>query len=286
MRLLATGAGGMTGRELADQALRRGWDCAALTRAELDISNFDAVRKSIAAFKPDVVINAAAYTAVDDAERNETEAMRVNAAGATNVARASSENGAAVIHISTDYVFDGKSDRPYLPADETGPIGAYGRSKLAGEVGVRSHAERHLIVRTSWVYSDNGRNFVLTMLRIGAKKSEINVVNDQRGSPTSAIDLADALLSAADAMHRDRNVTGTYHFSNSGVATWYEFAKEIFHDRPGKWAKVIPIDTASYPTPAKRPAWSVLNSSSFQQDFGITPRPWQQALRDVLQRIQ
>jgi len=183
-------------------------------------------------------------------------------------------------------VFDGKSNRPYLPSDPVHPLGAYGRSKLAGEIGVRAAAQRHLIVRTSWVYSDYGRNFVLTMLRLGAEKTEINVVNDQYGSPTSALDLAAALLSAAGAMHQNPAVRGTYHFSNSGVTTWYDFAREIFHDRPGQRPVINPIDTSSYPTPAKRPAWSVLDCSSFERDFKVRPRAWQEALHEVLERIQ
>jgi dTDP-4-dehydrorhamnose reductase len=286
MRLLVTGAGGMTGAKVNAQSVQRGWECRALTRAELDISDSEAVREAIASYRPDVVINAAAYTAVDDAEQHEALATRVNADGAGNVARAANESGAAVIHISTDYVFDGKSSRPHLPTDPVGPLGAYGRSKLAGEIAVRTEAERHLIVRTSWVYSEKGRNFVLTMLRIGATTREIKVVNDQHGCPTSASDLALALLAAADSMNRDRGMSGTYHFSNSGVTTWYDFAKEIFHVRGGVAPVIIPIPSASYPTPAKRPSWSVLDCSSFARDFGVSPRPWQEALRDVLGRTQ
>ncbi len=286
MRVFVTGAGGMTGTEVVDQSMKRGWACKASTHAQLDISDYEAVLSSVMSYRPDVVINAAAYTAVDDAERDEERATLVNGLGAGNVARAANEAGAAVIHISTDYVFDGRSTQPYLPTDKVGPINAYGRSKLAGEAAVRESARRHLIVRTSWVYSDKGHNFVLTMLRLGANNRAINVVDDQHGSPTSAADLAQALLHAAELMQRDEHVAGTYHYSNSGVTTWYDFAKTVFELRGGPVPTVNAISSASYPTPAQRPSWSVLDCRSFERDFNITSRPWAAAVGDVLRRLQ
>lgn len=285
MRLVVTGAGGMVGSEVSRQAPDRGWDCVAFTRAQLDLAQDDAVFTAIGSAKPDVIINAGAYTAVDRAEADEDKATLVNGHGAANVARAAHAAGAAMIHISTDYVFDGEANEPYRPSDRTNPINAYGRSKLAGEIKVRSACPRHLIVRTSWVYSHDGQNFVRTMLRLGAAGNELKVVDDQHGSPTCAADIAGALITAAEAMCKNTSVTGTYHFANSGVTTWYDFARTIFEMR-GLNVPVQPISTAEYPTTARRPLWSVLDCTSFETDFGVTPRPWQAALRETLDRIQ
>src|SRR5215216_2847358 len=189
MKVLITGAGGMTGAELVRQAQDRSWDVVALTRSDLDISDADAVEGIIGRDRPDVIINAAAYTAVDAAEENAESAMAVNAAGAQNLARSAKINGAQILHISTDYVFDGESKEPYLPDDRPAPINAYGESKLAGEMAVRAACPEHVIVRTSWVYSHEGKNFVKTMLRAAEEKSEVRVVDDQYGCPTSSQDL-------------------------------------------------------------------------------------------------
>lgn len=285
MRLVVTGAGGMVGSEVSRQAMRRGWDCIAFTRSDLDISEDSAVSSAIITAKPDVVINAGAYTAVDRAEAEEDKATLVNGHGAANVARAAQAAQAGIIHISTDYVFDGEANEPYRPSDRTNPINAYGRSKLSGEIKVRSACQRHLIVRTSWVYSHEGHNFVRTMLRLGAAENEIKVVDDQHGSPTSAADLAGALVTAAQVMYKNPSLAGTYHFTNSGVATWYDFARTIFELR-GLTVPLRPLSTAEYPTPAMRPLWSVLDCTSFETDFGVTPRPWRAALRETLDRIQ
>lgn len=286
MRLMVTGAGGMAGAEVRRQAVEREWECSSFTRNQLDITDADAVIDAVMASVPDIVVNAAAYTAVDDAERDEERATLVNGAGARNVADAARKVGATVIHISTDYVFDGTSSQPYLPSDRVNPLGAYGRSKLAGEIAVRESHARHLILRTSWVYSHEGRNFVRTMLRIASDRPSIDVVNDQHGSPTSAHDLARAILDAAELMQRNASLQGTYHFSNSNVTTWYDFAKEIFQLHHGTAPVINATTSASYRTAAKRPEWSVLDCASFEHDFGITRRPWQEALRDVLAELQ
>jgi dTDP-4-dehydrorhamnose reductase len=275
----------MTGAELARQCGERGWDCAAFTRDQLDITDFRAVEAAVGNSTPDVVVNAAAYTAVDEAEQHELEATLINALGARNVAHAAASAGALIVHISTDYVFDGASRRAYRPAELPTPVNAYGRSKYAGEVGVEGVAPRHLILRTSWVYSHEGRNFVRTMIRLGQERSSINVVNDQHGSPTSAHDLAQAILDAAGIMVRNPSLTGIYHFSNSGVTTWYDFANEIFQMRGASAPVINPISSAEYPTPAERPEWSVLDCTSFEKEFGIRRRPWQAALADVLGQI-
>jgi dTDP-4-dehydrorhamnose reductase len=281
-RLLVFGAGGMTGWEITQRAAARGFDCTAVTREEADISDASAVRAAVADAKPDVVVNAAAYTAVDKAEADRDAAMRINAGGAGNVAKAGAEHGAGVVHISTDYVFDGRATTPYPPEHHPNPIGAYGESKLAGEEAVRSGAHRHVIVRTSWVFSHRGRNFVRTMLERGRAGQSLRVVNDQFGRATSAADLADTLLTAAARLVDDESVRGTYHFANAGVTTWYDFARAIF-ELAGVSAIVEPITTADFPTAAKRPAYSVLDTTSMQHTFGVKPRHWRDALRETLE---
>lgn len=283
-RLLVFGAGGMTGWEIAHRAAAHGFDCTAVTRAEADISDASAVRAAVAHAEPDAVINAAAYTAVDRAEGDRDAAMRINAGGAGNVAIAAAEHGAAVVHISTDYVFDGRATTPYPPGHHPNPVGAYGESKLAGEEAVRAGSQRHVIVRTSWVFSHRGRNFVRTMLDRGRAGQPVRVVNDQFGRPTSAAHLADALLIAAARLADDESVRGTYHFANAGVTTWYDFARAIF-ELSGTPAIIEPITTAAFPTAAKRPAYSVLDTTSMQQTFGVKPRPWRDALRETLELI-
>lgn len=286
MKVMVTGASGMTGGELARQARALGWKCAAFTRAELDISDAAAVAAAAGSERPTVILNAAAYTAVDASESNRETAMRVNRDGARNVARAAASVGASVVHISTDYVFDGTSTRPYLPTDPVNPLGAYGESKEAGERAVREECAAHLIVRTSWVYSHEGRNFVRTMLRAAAEGQEsLRIVSEQHGSPTSSADLAAALLSAAERFRGEGSLAGTYHFSNSGITTWYDFASAVFELRGGPAPRLIPVSTSEYPAVACRPAYSVLDTTSFQNAFGVTPRAWREALRDTLQRI-
>ena len=275
----------MVGAEVARRAARAGWDCASATHAELDITDGAAVSSAVRDARPDIVINAAAYTAVDKAEADEQRATLVNKTGAHNVAVAAEASGAGIIHISTDYVFDGEANEAYRPTDATNPINAYGRSKLGGELAVQEACKRHLIVRTSWVYSHEGHNFVRTMLRVAGSGAALRVVDDQQGAPTSALDIAAALIKAAATM-AERPVAGTYHFTNSGVTTWYDFANAIFEMRGLTDQQVIPISTAEYPTPAKRPAWSVLDCSTFEKEFAVTPRTWRSALRETLNRIQ
>jgi dTDP-4-dehydrorhamnose reductase len=274
----------MTGTELVRLAPAQGWTCTGFTREELDITDASAVERFVAREHPDVVINAAAYTAVDAAESERELAMAVNGAGAGNVARAAEAVGAAILHISTDYVFSGESREPYKPDDPVAPLSAYGESKLAGEIAVREACAHHAVVRTSWVYSHTGRNFVRTMLRKAAENGALKVVNDQHGSPTSASDLAAALLGVAWQMKQSGVLSGTYHFSNSGTTTWFDFARAIFQDA-GVAANVAPVSTAEFVTAACRPKWSVLDTTKFTATFGITPRPWRDALRDTLSRI-
>ena len=274
----------MTGSELVRQAQDRSWDVVGLTRGELDITDADQVEGIVGSERPDVIVNAAAYTAVDAAEGDAESAMAVNAAGAQNIGRAAKTNGAQVLHISTDYVFDGEATRPYLPEDKPAPINVYGESKLAGELALKDACAEHVIVRTSWVYSHEGKNFVRTMLRAADANAELKVVNDQHGCPTSSQDLARALLCAANLMMKSY-VSGTYHFCNSGETTWFDFATAIFELRESPPPSLIPISTAEFPTAAKRPRWSVLDTNSFQLAFGVEPRPWRDALKETMERI-
>ena len=274
----------MTGSELVRQAHERSWDVVGLTRDDMDITDADQVEGIIGAERPDVIVNAAAYTAVDAAESDAEAAMAVNAAGTQNIARAAKTNGAQVLHISTDYVFDGEATHPYLPDDKPAPINVYGESKLAGELALKEACSEHVIVRTSWVYSHEGKNFVRTMLRAADEKTELRIVNDQLGCPTSSQDLARALLCAANLMMKSY-VSGTYHFCNAGETSWFDFATAIFDLRNSAQPKLIPISTTDFPTAAKRPRWSVLDTNSFQLAFGVEPRSWRDALKETMERI-
>jgi dTDP-4-dehydrorhamnose reductase len=284
MKVLVTGAGGMTGAELIRQSRDKGWTVNAYSKNDLDITEASEVDGVIARDKPDVIFNAAAYTAVDAAEGAPEIAMAVNAAGAANIARAANIHGITVIHISTDYVFDGESSTPYKPDDRVGPINVYGESKLAGEIAVRDECERHVIVRTSWVFSHEGKNFVRTMLRAADEGRQLRVVNDQHGRPTSSADLASALIHVAEQV-RTAPMSGTFHYCNAGCTTWYDFAQAIFELRGKSIPDITAISTSEFPTAAKRPRWSVLDTSSFEAKFGITPRSWRNSLKDVLEKI-
>ena len=231
-----------------------------------------------------MIVNAAAYTAVDNAESEREVAMRINADGARNLAKAAAAIDGSMIHISTDYVFDGTATVPYEPESPVNPVGIYGESKLAGEAAVAAEASRYAIVRTSWVFSHRGKNFVRTMLAKAGEALSLRVVDDQRGSPTSAADLAEALLCVATSMAERSDLKGTWHFANAGVTTWFDFARTIF-ETAGVEPRIEPIPTSQFPTPAKRPAYSVLDTSSFRRDFGVTPRPWQDALRETLEKL-
>lgn len=291
MKVLVTGRRG----QLVQSLLERGqsWpdhELVAIGTPELDLSAPGSAAGAVRAIRPDVVVNAAAYTAVDKAEDEPELALAVNATGAGELASAAQEFGAPIIHISTDYVFDGGGTGRYREEDEVGPIGVYGRTKLAGEERVRSGNPAHFILRTSWVYSPFGANFVKTMLRVAQGRDELTVVGDQVGNPTSALDLADAIgvvLGRISSGESERLV-GTYHVGGTGEASWAEFAREIFAvsmEMGGPSADVRAISTSEWPTRAKRPANSRLNSSRFSDNFGFSMPDWRQSVRPVVGRL-
>lgn len=283
MRVLVFGRTGQVAQALA-QAAGQGVEIVPKGRTEADLEVPATCAAAIAAGPWDAVINAAAYTAVDRAETDEGRAMAVNATAPGVMAAACAQRGIPFLHISTDYVFDGAGDAPWRPGDAPAPLGAYGRSKLAGEVAVRAAGGVHLILRTSWVFSAQGANFVKTMLRLGAERDSLRVVDDQWGGPTPAAAVAQALLGLAGAL-RDGAAGGTYHFAGAPPTTWARFARETFA-LAGLPCRVEAIPTADYPTPARRPLNSRLDCATLRADFGITPPDWRAHLAAVVKELQ
>lgn len=287
--ILVTGAGGQLGTELRRAALPAGYAIHAVDVDTLDLTDTAAIAAKVAERPWAAVINGAAYTAVDKAESDQVTAWAVNALAPAAFAQGCAEAGIPIVQVSTDYVFAGDKDGAWEPTDPVAPLGVYGASKLGGELAVRTSGARHAVVRTAWVVSAHGNNFVKTMLRVGATRDELGVVDDQRGSPTSAADLAAALLIIAIRLIEDEGApTGTFHFSNAGAVSWAGFASEIFAQsgaRGGAVPAVKPIATADYPTPARRPANSLLSHDAIRAAYGIEPRPWQAALGDILDEL-
>ena len=286
------GRNGQLGRELIRRTPPEGLALAAFGRAECDIADANAVEKCLKGRGLDLIVNAAAYTAVDQAEREAARAHAVNALGPANLAAFCARQDIPLIHISTDYVFDGTQDVPYRERDPIAPLGVYGKTKAKGEEHVRTSCPHHIIIRTSWLYSATGNNFVKTMLRLGREKTVLKVVDDQHGCPTSAADLADAVWRVISTIRRnDRPRWGTYHFCNRGETTWHGLAQAVFEragtypDCPLQVRRVIPITTSEYPTPARRPVYSVLNCDLIQTTFAMTIRDWQAALHDTMDEL-
>ncbi|MBV5307233.1 MAG: dTDP-4-dehydrorhamnose reductase [Desulfobulbaceae bacterium] len=290
--ILLTGAGGQVGYEVKRLAADQGRALIGLTRSELDIADSKAVEQIFHQVRPALVMNGAAYTAVDKAEQEVEAAMRANRQGPAVLAAACREHAVPLLHLSTDYVFDGNSAGAYREDDSVAPSGVYGLSKWEGEEEVRAGLKEHLILRVSWVFGPHGNNFVKTMLRLAAERDALQVVADQRGCPTSAAHIAAALLSIADRLGQGIDVPwGTYHFCGMPETTWHGFAETILREavRMGILAHVIPvhpISTDQYPTPARRPQNSVLDCHKFMQTFGIQPPAWQEGLRAMLSRIK
>ncbi len=286
MRLAVTGKNGQVVSAL--QALASDeLEIVALGRPELDLAQPETVLKALREVKPDVVVSAAAYTAVDKAESEHDIAFAVNRDGARAVAQAASDIGIPLIHLSTDYVFDGTKDTAYVESDPTGPTSVYGRSKLEGEQAVSEATDNYVVLRTAWVYSEYGNNFVKTMLRLGENRNEINVVADQFGCPTSANDIAAAVVTIARKLAEDSSarLRGVFHLSGTGETNWANFAKQIFAlsaENGGKSIFVNDISTEQYPTPARRPANSRLDCSKLEEVYGIKLPSWQTSTRAVV----
>ena len=241
----------------------------------LDITNLEKCKSVFSKIKPNYCINAAAYTAVDKAEIEPEKAHLINVMGAKNLAEVCKEKANILLHVSTDFVFDGNKNSPYSETDDTNPTGVYGQTKLDGERAIQATFENHYIIRTSWVYSQFGNNFMKTMLRLASERDTLSVVNDQIGTPTNAVDLADALVKIVIS---NKNTFGIYNFSNEGQCSWYDFAKKIFEINKIK-IDLQPILTTSFPTPAKRPAFSVLDKTKIKRIFGIEIKDWQESLK-------
>ena len=290
MRILVTGKQGQVAQSLFEIGSDRGVEIVLVGRPELDLQDVSTVYDAISAGKPDVVVSAAAYTAVDKAESEPEAAFAVNAIGAGAVAAAAAKLDVPVIHLSTDYVFDGRLDRPYREDDKVGPMSVYGASKLEGERLVSSATPDHAIFRTAWVYSPFGSNFVKTMLRLGETRAELGVVSDQIGCPTSALDIAEAVITASRRLVTDPSpsLRGIFHLTGSGQASWADFAEHIFisAEAAGRApVKVNWITTADYPTPAKRPANSRLSGDKLQQHYGIRLPDWRESAARVVSRL-
>lgn len=275
MRVLLTGANGQLGKELIKRL--QGSDFLAVDIREMDITNQINTLQVINSYQPDVVIHGAAFTNVDKAETDQQTAYKVNAIGAQNVATACLSCGAKMVYVSTDYVFDGTIGRAYNEFDQVNPKNVYGKTKLAGEILTKHILNRLLIVRTSWLYGD-GNNFVRTMLMLGAEKTELKIVNDQHGCPTSTVDLAGAILQLIETEYY-----GIFHAANTGGATWYDFAKQIFELTGNKQVKVIPQSTVELGRPARRPAYSPLENLMLSLTIGNVMRDWREALREYLE---
>jgi dTDP-4-dehydrorhamnose reductase len=291
VKILVTGADGQLARSLVERVQgRSGLELVAVGRPELDLAVPGSAAAAIEAIQPKVVINAAAYTAVDKAEDEPELTFKINSEGAGEVAAAAARIDAAVVQISTDYVFDGRAHGPYAEDAPTSPLGVYGRSKLEGEERVRAANPRHAIVRTAWVYSPFGSNFVKTMMAAARTRDVLNVVEDQRGSPTSALDLADGLLQMAETWNDapDRGLGATYHLAGSGQTSWFGLAEFVLSEcrkRSLAAAKVLPIATRDWPTRAARPPNSILDSRKFERAFDYAMPAWQASVFQVVDRL-
>lgn len=285
MRLvvLVTGANGQLGQAL--QHIASGYaeiDFVFCDSKTLDITDKAAIQSQFKKYKPDFCINAAAYTAVDKAEQEPEKAIAINTTAAQYLAEVCDEFNAQLLHVSTDFVFDGLAEGPYLETDMPNPQSVYGQTKLDGEKAIQAVFGAYFIVRTSWVYSQFAGNFMKTMLRLGSERDSLSVVDDQIGTPTHAVDLADALVQIIlfASKNPDHQAHGLYHYSNEGSCSWFEFAKEIFEVNNVS-IDLKPIPTSSYPTPAKRPSYSVLNKSKIKTVFGISIKSWEDSLRNT-----
>jgi dTDP-4-dehydrorhamnose reductase len=289
-KILLIGSQGQVGSELSKMLPRIG-NVICTGRQQLDLTNVAQIRDLIQSIKPHIIVNSAAYTAVDQAESESELAAQINAIAPQTIAEESQKLGSILIHLSTDYVFDGQKNTPYRETDLTNPLGVYGKSKLAGEENIKATNGRFLILRTAWVYGVYGKgNFAKTMLRLGAEREQLKVVMDQIGCPTCAEDIAKVITSIIPQLLDKKDLAEIYHFTNLGVCSWYDFAVNIFRQAqrlnyPLKIQEVMPITTAEYPTPAQRPAYSVLSTRKLSNDFNFYPNYWQDSLEKTLKKL-
>ncbi|TKG95839.1 dTDP-4-dehydrorhamnose reductase [Puteibacter caeruleilacunae] len=285
-KILVTGSNGQLGSELRKLAIKNTQHEFLFTDVEeLNICSVDEVEQMMADFRPDVLVNCAAYTQVDRAEDDVVGCYKLNAKAPGICAAACKKFGAKFIHVSTDYVFDGVGCRPYIESDEVNPQSVYGKSKLVGESKILEVLPEAIIVRTSWLYSSFGGNFVKTMIRLGEEREQLNVVFDQVGTPTYAGDLADAILNMIVSLKDDENQAGIYHYSNEGVCSWYDFALAI-HEEAGVECNVYPVESKEFPVKATRPSYSVLNKNKIKQNFGLIIPHWRESLKLCIQEIK
>jgi dTDP-4-dehydrorhamnose reductase len=291
MRIAVTGRNGQVVRSLIERALADNIDVQTVARPEVDLARPEMVEAALIDLRPDAIVNAAAYTAVDLAESEPSLAYQVNGAGAAAAARSAAKLKVPIVQLSTDYVFDGSLDRPYREDDPTKPLGVYGDSKLSGEHAVSAASDNHVILRTAWVYSPFGKNFARTMLALADKREQLSVVSDQRGTPTNALDIADGIIAVVrNLLDRPsaQELRGIFHMTGGGDTNWAEFATAIFAASAaagGPSARVVPITTAEYPTPARRPANSRLDNGRLVNIHGVRLPHWQQSLQGCIGRI-
>lgn len=288
MKILVTGREGQVARSLAER--NSAHELVFAARPDFDLADPVGIARTIMDTKPDLIVSAAAYTAVDQAEDEPELARLINGTAPGHIGRAAADIGAAVLHLSTDYVFDGSGEQAWREDDPTGPIGVYGATKLAGEEALAMSGATYAILRTAWVYSPFGNNFVKTMLRLAGSRDALNVVHDQFGNPTSALDIADALLAVADCWSKDpdRGANETYHFAGTGSTSWADFARAIFAESAqhgGPSCAVTGIPASEYPTKAARPANSRLDSAKFAETFGHSAPRWQDSLSETVVRL-
>jgi dTDP-4-dehydrorhamnose reductase len=289
MKILVLGCRGQLGRCLNDQLINTEFEVICTSREQIDIADFEVTKSKILEFSPDIIINATAYTAVDKAEENHETADLINHLAVKNISNICKQLGCWLIHVSTDYVFDGNSNVPYKEDDETNPQGAYGETKLKGELAIQASGCMHIIIRTAWVFSEYGNNFLKTMIRLGAECDELSIVGDQIGCPTYAQDIAKSIVETASQLN-SRKDNGIYHYCGDQPCSWYEFANAIFDQAMANNLKipniVNSVETSAYPTAAKRPAYSVLDCSKIENDFGVVASRWIEGVGQVVRKLK
>jgi dTDP-4-dehydrorhamnose reductase len=290
MKILVTGAAGQLGADLVPALKTAGHEVLGLSSAELDITAASAVEEAVNKYSPSVIVNCGAYTKVDLAEKEKERAYAVNRDGAANIAGVAMMFGAALVHISTDFVFDGRTPAPYREDSPANPLSVYGDSKLKGEAEIAKRLEEHFIIRTSWLYGAGGGNFVKTILRLASERETLRVVYDQTGTPTWTVDLAGAVVRVVERSESGARAYGVYHYSGEGVASWYDFAVAVVEEAaslgaPLKCARIEPILTVEYPTPAARPAYSVLDKKKIRSTFGLSIPHWRSSLKRMIKEL-